>query len=551
MLVNVVPAILGGTAPPSSLLFCNPIYRARWWWREFGRVSYLGGRDYHEPVNLSIEHQTARVIKNTDATSGLVTNTTEVAKFAYQALLFRHDREQVTEYENRRKRAYYNNVVRTVANSLVSHALKLKPTRVGDDQMQAFWSGVDPRRSLNMDKFVSRGAQQAEVQGIMWACVDNRTQAKGGDGNPYAYWVSPLDILDWEVDEGGNIVWLKQFCFVTASRGHKDPVVPRFRFRIWTRTDVQTIETDINGGHETPVPDQSGPNEIGEVPFVPLYSVREEDSLFPEGHARLGDFCKAANHAFNLSSLLSEILYKQTFSWMIFPSKDVDVLQTGTGSALGWDAKESGGAMPNFVSPDADQARVLIESIRDVLEQARQGIGVGRGRQEGSMEKSSAAALELESDDKRAVLMDIASECQDFERRLCRMVNLYRNVKTPEQQPTIEYPTDFNVRSLQVEIDEALAMDKLGISPEIKLKLVEQIVGRKFSQLAEDEKAKLIGTLKADLERRAAEAAKIAAGGGKPPGDDGEPGAGDKGDGKGKAPFPPGKPGEDDDRKAA
>lgn len=514
VLVNVTSGLLQSalTRQPSSLLYTNPVYRDRSWWREFGRISYLGGREYAEPANITIKNQTSTFIKNeVDGVTSTkeLTNETSIA-----SMLFRHERETESSYFNRRQRAYYNNVVRTAANALVSHALKLKPTRKGDDLEQKFWSGVDPFRSMAMDKFVKRGAQMAEVQGIMWACVDQRPTKNGGDGIPYAYWVSPLDILDWDVDEFGNIIWLKQFGLVTTRRRYDEQAVHRFRFRIWERRGITTWETNIQGGDVKNM--GSVPNEIGVVPFVPLYSIREEDSLFPDGHARLGDFCKAANHCYNMGSLLAEICYKQTFSWMIFPSKDVDVLQTGTGSGLGWDAKESGGAMPQFVSPDAEQARVLMETIRDVLEQARQGIALGRGRQEGSMEKSTAEALELESEDKRSVLQDIAEECQDFERRLVMMFNRYRNKVDLDAQPTIAYQMRFDTRSFKAEIDEALAMEKLMLSPEVKLKLVEQLVGRKFDSLTEDEKQVLIKTLKAEQEKRMQNAAASGA----PTGDD-------------------------------
>src|SRR6185436_3731810 len=107
---------------------------------------------------------------------------------------------------------------------------------------------------------------------------------------------------------------------------------------------------------------------------------------------------------------------------------------------------------------------------------------------------SSGDALELESEDKRSILSDIASSAEDFEKRLVDMVYAYRQSK-PAEAPHIQYPTDFDLASLQDDIDEALSFRTLGLSPEINLELTEQLVRRKFSSMPATELDKLVKTL--------------------------------------------------------
>jgi hypothetical protein len=522
---------------PGSLLFRHPEYTRRWWWREFGRVSYIGGREYHEPTQLRIEFQEPSFAKNPDGSTAIDSGTglSIVAGskvIPYRSMLFRHSREKAWEFANRQKRAYYNNFPRTIINALVSHAMKKDVQRVGSPMLDKFWGGVDYHRKLNMATFMRRGLRWAQAEGIMWACVDAPREA---GGLPYTYWVNPLDILDWEVDGDGELVWLKQFVYAQAERKTwRDKIVPRFRFRIWRRDGVQTFETDSRGGNAQTVADQTRAYSVGKVPFVPLYSIRDEDYDFPEGTPLAGDLFKAANHVYNLGSLLSEIAYKQTFSWLTIPDKHIDTLQAGLSTAFGYDA--STGGKPEYISPDADQARVLMEMIRDAITQARQAIGVGRGRGEESQQQASGDALNIETEDKRSILGDIAAEAQDFEFRLAEMIQRFATGAAGEvTAPSIRYPTEFDLRSFQSEVDDALQLKKFKLSPEVDLEMVQDLVRKKFSGMDPKRLKELTDSLKVQQEADEAAAKKAAAMGPPSPGDgggDGEDGA--QGNGVGK-----------------
>ncbi len=493
MIVNLTSGLLNPLAnQPGTLFYKHPDYLRRWWWREFGRVSYVGGQEYHRPSRLAIEFEEPIIVSKDENGAPIQPEQRGSQTTIYKSLLYRFSREKELEYWNRQKRAYYQNYVRTIANMLVSHAMKQGVTRDGDPLLMKFWEKVDQKRTTGMDSFVRAGLRWAQVKGIMWACVDVATEGENADGQPYVYWVSPLDILDWEVDEYGEIVWLKQFVYTEAKRTWRDAVTPVYRFRIWQRDRVDTYQTTATGNGEQLI--DSKEYGIKRVPFVPLYSTRDEEYTFPDGQPLLADFCKGCNDIYNKVSLLNEIIYKQTFSWLIIPDKNVDILQAGTGTALGWDATNSGGAKPEYIAPDPEQARVIMESIASGIEQLRQSVGVGRGRQEGSMQKSSGDAMELESEDKRSILGDIASAAEDFEKRLVDLVFAYRQSK-PAEPPHIQYPTDFDLRSLQDDIDEALSFRTLGLSPEINLELTEQLVRRKFSSMPAAELDALVKTL--------------------------------------------------------
>ncbi len=485
-----------------SLYYRHPEYEQRWWWREFNRVSYVGGREYYRPVRLSIEFWEPNPTGQRDD-QGRATYTT--TKTAERSLLFRHNREKSYEFENRKKRAHYFNVVRTAVNSLVSHATKRgvvrgdqpgteKATKV-DPALEEYWNAVDYKRETSIDAFMRYGLCWAQVYGMMWAVTDV-SQAEG-DGKPYTYWVSPLDVFDWSTDADGNIEWLKQFVYAEGERTPMQAIRPMHRFRIWYKDRIEEWDVDPSSGAETK--STTRPNATGKVPLDPLFSLRNEECTFPDGESLVADFCKGANSVYNYVSLVNELAYKQLFSWLVIPDKNVDEVQIGTSTVFGYDPQGTSGG-PEWISPDPEITRVLLELIGVTLEQMRSSIGIGRGRSESSKDQASGDALELESEDKRSILGDIASNAEDFEKRLARRVLSYKRTDaTNEDLPPIQYPSDFDIRTFQSEINECLSLDKLPLSPEIKLALLRKLMASKFSGMPPEDLAALLDTLKAHL----------------------------------------------------
>lgn len=524
------PTFVTGTRHAGSITYQHPEYQNRWWWWEFNRVSYIGGREYYAPNRIGIDFQMPVMeTKNTNGQSTVQAST--ITRFWYNSLLHRHQREETWEYENRRTRAYYYNFPKLVVDSLVSHATKRPPTRRAKleapepeeppefnegetpeveptdepdskpafppkaltkavapksepkEPLEEFWDAIDERRRTRVDQFMQDGLRWATVAGIYWCCVDVRDDAEGGDGKPYAYWVSPLDIWDWSVDDEGEIAWLKQFVFTETAREWNQPVKPVYRFRIWYPDRVEEWESEGDNGATGKLL-STKPNPLGRVPFEPLYSRRCIDTLFPDGNSLAADLFKVSNRVFNLCSQLGEILDNQTFSQLVVPDPGgrLDKIQVGIHRFFGYDAQGGSGA-PEYVSPDADQARVMMEAIGACLEIAKSMVGVGRGRSESSKQQASADALELESDDKRAILATIADEAEDFERRLAKLFLAYANETPAEGEADefyIQYQRNFDLRSFQAKVSETLEMAKVPLPPKAAAEDLKALIRDRF-----------------------------------------------------------------------
>ncbi len=495
-MLNMVSSVLGQSRP-GTLAYQNPAYSRDWWWQELARVSYVGGQEYLDPRMIAVDFQYPRAVTDgNDDTTVLGTQRFTVDKMQLRSLLHRHEREQIWEFENRRTRSLYINFYAPIINMLVDSVMRKPPTRTGDQTLETFWDAPDPKREQRMNTMMSHGLRWAQVYRIYYAIVD---QDPKGDKKPYFYWVSPLDLLDWECDEKGDYVWVKQVILGNTERPTWNTEYKRVvRYRIWGRDTIETWQTDDKGLYPALI--ETRDNPLGVVPIVPLYANRNPDADHPDGVSQMADLPKIANGVYNLQSLILDMAYKQVFSLLIFPDKHIDLLQVGTSQVVGFDGLNATGK-PEYISPDPEQPRVLMEMLGTLIEQARQAVGVGRGRSESSKQQQSADAMELENKATETIMVDIAGAAEDFERRLAKMVQRFKTNAASvakDDTTTIDYPREFDVRSLQADVMEATSMRTLGMSPEIMQRLKQDIVRRKFAHLSSADLETLVETVKVE-----------------------------------------------------
>ncbi len=491
---------IAGSQVPGNIGYWHPEYTARRWWWELARVSYVGGREYLQPSWLQIDFQ--EPISNTvvDASSGTPiekqiygTRTTQ-----YPCLLHRFVREGLAEYENRRTRADYRNVFAPTLNSLAAHSIVEAPSRTGDAQLTEFWEKCDRKREISMDRFVSTTLPWVLAYGHVIPFMDQKPEAQGGDGKPYIYWVSPLDIIDWQVDDDGEYRWVKQFIYAEMERTWDKPLERRNRYRVWSRDEIVEFETGQSGDGQHEIKGSRRPNALGKVPIIPFWLRQNPDTPQPDGIPFGIDLAKGCNRLFNLGSLLDQILYEQTFSILTIPAGNVNKVEVATNRALGYNPERSGNGA-QYIAPDPEQARVLMEAAGAALEELRQRAGVGRGRSETSKQRQSADAAELESEGEKTILHDIVDAAEDWERRVVQMFDAYRGrAADSDTKAEVIYQRKFDLGSLQGELAEILSWKAVGASPDVQQRLLQDAVKRKFASLPREERERLASTITAE-----------------------------------------------------
>ena len=212
-------------------------------------------------------------------------------------VLHRWGGETEASYTARKKCAFYENhmgsVIDYVAASLGADPLVL--SEEGKEQDGDFWErftgNVSPPRATEstLSDFMVEQARTALIYGRAWTLVDlpamaepliivsEAEQREAGLLTPFLVPISPTNVIDWEVDDDGRLLWA-----MMHDRAERrltpdgDRKSARERFVLWTPDEWFKYEIVIAAGQKKPsakdliAPAKAGRHTFGMVPLIPL-----------------------------------------------------------------------------------------------------------------------------------------------------------------------------------------------------------------------------------------------------------------------------------------
>ena len=126
--------------------------------------------------------------------------------------LIRHISEIDVEFAERKRRAYYFNYPRNIADRITQYVLAVSPVRTGaDPAMVEDWS----RTGMRTNEVMRKLSTWLTVYGTVWVQIDapcfsgpvSRTAAAAAKLRPYVRVLSPLDVTDWGYGQDGQLEW--------------------------------------------------------------------------------------------------------------------------------------------------------------------------------------------------------------------------------------------------------------------------------------------------------------------------------------------------------
>ena len=432
--------------------------------------------------------------------------------------LYRHPREKPDEFLSRRRRTYYYNLAGPIVDIHTSNLFRPGVAREIDGG-EDFLANCD-RRGTSFETFMHRVSDFSKVFGHVFVLVDRPkfptveaptlAMAQEMALDPFVVIILPFDVLDWETDETGTLLWVK----VREKANRKlNPLMPRepdrYNYKIWTRTEWALFDENgaVLGG---------GQHGLGRVPVVPVYFRRTEDPVV--GQSFLADIAKVCQAVFNWSSLLDQILYDQTFSILTFPDDGQVVLserELGTARALTYPAE---GSPPGFISSDASQARLLAEQIVDGVAQVHRMAMVA----DGGISNVSTETRRYDFAELNNSLDRQARNLQDGEESV---LGIWAAWMQEEPDYSIQYPSEFSVTSLDQDLEVAAKAEAFDLGETFEAELKKRLAHKMMPQLGEDLAAKI----EREIEKRARMVRELIIdkfGAEPPPGGDGSDGDG-------------------------
>jgi len=495
----------GGPGPSSGPDFnlTHPDYadlKDRW---RMASDFWAGGRSVLQPGwKATIGHTATMVSGDDDSTTGKAVEPArkasrfEWASGRYDSYLWKHVREPLELYQERQARAVHLPVFQSVVNIYTAGILKSGASR-GNPAVKVapawknFWADVD-LAGTNIDAFIRQALSLAQVFGRVHAITDKphfddkpdslmHQQARGE--RPYCYLVSPLDLVDWELDATGRFVWVT---IREVEPQPREPGMPapktRYQYRVWTTTSWTLWRETKNarGEHAEFIVAASGNHKVGEVPISTLWASRDSRAANMASESPLSDVLDMDREIFNRYSELDELERSQAFALLVLFAGD-DGGQPGpmdiapfSGLVVGAGAKA-----PQYIVVPPEVLVAKWTRIRDRLHTIRQLAGVSRGMSEISKEERSAEAITVESEDKRNQMAWWSGATEEFDHAIHRHVAKWDG---QAEYPLAAYPRKFDLKGTTSQINDLVQLRATETLPREALQalsapLVARILG--------------------------------------------------------------------------
>lgn len=440
--------------------------------------------------------------------------------------LNKHELEEKVIFEQRKKRAVDNHfpVSQLVLDTYEGYIFQNEPAAAEDldDASLAFLdcADLDGRR---LTAFAREVLRYSGAKGIVWACVDKPTAPAELPPEavtaaveaelklaPYAYLVQPEDVLNGYYEQG-TLKWLlvKEMYRNAADPFNQEGYKLTPRWRLWTEQTWLLITPIFNdAGYVTHFITEDGVNAVGVVPFVP-FRVKEGTGFTAKGV--ISDVAHLDKAAFNICSLLDEILYTVTFpqlgipySGMLYDDNGLSgegkvILTMGLHSVVPY-SSEAGA--PAYIAPPEGPAATLERSITRIvglaLSLALLDGEIGTPKEEGGGGEGATAAASgvsksyvFEKLNRR--LATISDTIETGFTALFKMVARWNGADPCELPPCPwDFPDNFEVRSLAADITEALGLLGLGINGDTLRAVILKAIVRKALPKVDEETLKKI-----------------------------------------------------------
>ena len=407
--------------------------------------------------------------------------------------LFQYIREGDEEFKARSKRAFRENHSRRIIDLIISYLFKAQPTRVMDNQhLIDFYSNVDGQ-GTPMHQKLKYFSAMASVLGRVYVVMDKRplpddertgTNRDNLKEKPYIYMVLPQNVLDISFNEDGIIQWI---LIKESIRDDEDPFNSTGdvldQFRLWTTDGCYVFDED--GKY---VAEKSVKTNLNVVPVIPLDGEEYDEFC---GASTISDVAYLDRAIFNNWSRLDVIVNDQTFSQLCFPIEalpsdaiiDDEKLQKqflvlSTNRILLYAAQA--GAGPSYISPDASQAEFILSMIEIQTKQLYASMGLS-SEVSSEVSRSSGVARSYDFDKLNKMLVTKATALEKAENLIVKLFSKWMNISVDDFK--VDYPDDFDVKSLSDEILIAQELSLLGVSERFNKEIMKRIAKKALPKI--------------------------------------------------------------------
>ncbi len=155
-----------------------------------------------------------------------------------------------------------------------------------------------------------------------------------------------------------------------------------------------------------------------------------------------------------------------------------------------------GNGLPFFVSPDHNQAQLLITAIKQIINEIYHSVGVAgeRTKQDNSqgIDNSSGVAKAYDFDRVNSLLTNKGETLQRFENRLCRLVMKWHgHDEVNDDEQWVTYPPSYDIRGFADELNISERLDLITAPLKLKQHQLKRAVDKMYPSMDEKTRKEL------------------------------------------------------------
>jgi len=433
--------------------------------------------------------------------------------------LDRFPREDQAKFDRRCDVAHFVNYVGPICDLLGSYLAGAPPNREGIEgsDLEGWAQDVDGRGTTWDDMLGSTIIPRALQLGWCPVLFDRdqpaqgvttRAQERQTGARTRAVPLFPGQILAWEVDDSGKLVWVKiRLDYVEQPDPLSEPV-KYTKIQIWTRENVTVYRIDENKGKRTASVIQ-GPtsHNLGMVPLVRFRAIPAPDDAV-RGISAVGNVAVENRRHFNCLSELDEHLRSTVFALLQVPvppkSEAPKELLTGNGNAVPVPSDATQGY--EFIAPPQTVADTYENRLKAIEREIYRIASVPFDNDSGAAQSGVSRAYQFEGTNKR--LVKIAAGMASAEQTGLQIVA--RQMGRGDKEVTairVTSQQDFRVDDLAVDLDNLIkAIGVEGMSATAHMLMVLRNVLKLLPNLTADQRKTIESELEANRLRMLAQA---------------------------------------------
>lgn len=418
--------------------------------------------------------------------------------------LLRHAFESETNYKRRKEIAYYYNYCAPIVDIFVSHLYKKAPDRdygnlKNDKLFNMFLDDADLTGN-SYPQFIREVSRYAAIYGHVFVLVDKpafetRTVADQivNDIRPYFSVITPENVLDWKYVRKANGRRVLDMIKIRVSTKPD-------QYMIWTREIWEVWEIPITKSGSVSTRSKlidSGVHDLGEVPIRVVYN---KNSVIDDiGLSDIQDIADVNKNIYYLCSDAKEIIENTAFPMLALPIDETGSagegeaeLEVGTKNIVDFD-----GSLPGkpfwLESPNSSLAEIRKWIAQDITEIFRLAKMAGMKTTETSVQPWSGVAMEVQNQQLMAALQEKADNMEQSEKAILSLWAIWEGKKFDGD---IKYPTDYAIRDMTIEFQNAITALSAGVHSDIYTKELEKkIVKSTLPKISEDKKEEIYGEI--------------------------------------------------------